>query len=223
MKWSLDALTGKTEDHLIQWEGRLIHPEIKSDFCALKNAAQNEGFSLTIASSFRDFDRQMLIWNNKFLGSRPVLDDNGHALDITQLSENEKISAILRWSALPGASRHHWGTDLDVYAKNHLPQKSALQLEPWEYLTGHQALFFQWLKENAPIFGFYFPYQNDNGGVAFEPWHISHKATASPLLEQLTQNQLKNVIRASDIAGKKTILTQLDWIYDRYICNVSKA
>ncbi len=25
------------------------------------------------------------------------------------------MQAILRWSALPGASRHHWGTDIDVY------------------------------------------------------------------------------------------------------------
>ncbi|MCZ8486094.1 D-alanyl-D-alanine carboxypeptidase family protein [Vibrio lentus] len=31
-------------------------------------------------------------------------------------SEQQKLSAILRWSALPGASRHHWGCDFDVFA-----------------------------------------------------------------------------------------------------------
>jgi len=30
------------------------------------------------------------------------------------LRASEKIASILRWSALPGTSRHHWGTDLDI-------------------------------------------------------------------------------------------------------------
>ncbi len=222
MTWTLEALTGQTETHLISFEGLKLHPEIKTDFIALKNAAKQAGFTLGIASGFRSFERQKMIWNNKFLGLRPLLDDQGNTLNPHLLNEEEKIKAILRWSALPGASRHHWGTDLDVYAINHLPPKTELQLEPWEYLTGHQATFFQWLKKNSPANGFYFPYEKDLGGVAFEPWHISHKNATAPLLKQLTPETLRKVI-SCEVQGQKWILNKMDWIYDRYIANVSKG
>ncbi len=62
--------------------------------------------------------------------------------------------AILRWSALPGGSRHHWGCDFDVYARNLLPPGTQLQLEPWEYLEGHQLAFYQWVEANLDSFGF---------------------------------------------------------------------
>ncbi len=94
-------------------------------------------------------------------------------MDTASLSDEQKVRAILRWSALPGASRHHWGTDFDIYAGNLLPVDTSLALEPWEYTQGHQVPFYQWLKNNAGQYGFRFPYQQDRGGVAFEPWHIS--------------------------------------------------
>ena len=43
---------------------------------------------------------------------------------------------ILRWSALPGGSRHHWGTEIDIFDPDLLPQGQSLQLEPWEYESG---------------------------------------------------------------------------------------
>ncbi len=36
-------------------------------------------------------------------------------------AEAERVAAILVWSALPGASRHHWGTDCDVIDAAALP------------------------------------------------------------------------------------------------------
>jgi len=52
--------------------------------------------------------RQAEIWNAKAAGLRPVLDANEQPIDTGTLSERELVFAILRWSALPGASRHHW-------------------------------------------------------------------------------------------------------------------
>ena len=46
------------------------------------------------------------------------------------------------------------GTDFDVFDKASLPEGVKLQLEPWEYLSGHQAQFYQWLKSNLRKFGF---------------------------------------------------------------------
>lgn len=51
-------------------------------------------------------------------GERALLDDHGNPLLVNDLSPTEIMFAILRWSALPGCSRHHWGTDIDVYDAN---------------------------------------------------------------------------------------------------------
>ncbi|SPY94009.1 D-alanyl-D-alanine carboxypeptidase [Proteus mirabilis] len=65
------------------------------------------------ASFIRSFERQLAIWNGKFEGTRPVLDAESQPIDIQTLSEGQRCEAILKWSALPGASRHHWGTEID--------------------------------------------------------------------------------------------------------------
>ena len=67
---------------------------------------------------------------------RPLLDARNQPLDALQLGETERLHAILHWSALPGTSRHHWGTDLDIYDPDCLPAGTRLALEPWEYEGG---------------------------------------------------------------------------------------
>ncbi|OEE68240.1 peptidase M15 [Enterovibrio norvegicus FF-33] len=223
MSWTISSLTGQTRDHLVELDDRLLHRDIVDDFVRLQESAKAAGFELVIASSFRDFDRQKLIWNSKFSGDRPILDDNGNTLEPSTLTDDEKVQAILRWSALPGASRHHWGTDMDIYAANLLPEGVSIQLEPWEYLSGHQAPFFAWLEANLASFGFFFPYREDRGGVAFEPWHISHQVVTSGLLDSLTEEVLRDVIATSDIGGRDAILLSLKGIYSKYIANVCEA
>lgn len=213
-------LTGQSQDHLIELDHTLMNKDIKQDFLLLQKAALKAGFDLQIASCFRDFERQLTIWNNKFTGKSLLLDENSTPLNPSKLRDEEKINAILRWSALPGASRHHWGTDMDVYAKNLLPQDTKLQLEPWEYHTGHQHSFYLWLKDHLSDFGFFFPYAKDNGGIAAEPWHISHLTTASIYQEKLDLSLLIQTIQQSSIEGKNTILPMLDNIYSRFITNI---
>ena len=53
-------------------------------------------------SSFRDFARQLAIWNAKFSGETPLYDADGRTLEAARLAPEERIAAILRWSALPG-------------------------------------------------------------------------------------------------------------------------
>ena len=113
-------LTGQTEDHLCavadaEHLGAHVHRDVVAPFLQLKDDAAQAGFDLRILSGFRGFDRQRSIWNRKAGGELAVLDSGAAPLDIGRLSEEELVYAILRWSALPGASRHHWGTDIDVY------------------------------------------------------------------------------------------------------------
>ncbi|MGR6839053.1 M15 family metallopeptidase [Aliivibrio wodanis] len=216
-------LTGLSTLHLsFVNEHRQLHHDCILSFKSLEKAALEAGFTLTIASSFRDFERQLMIWNNKFNGTRPILGEDGHSLDTSNMSAIEKIHAIMRWSALPGASRHHWGTDLDVYASNTLPSEISLQLEPWEYNTGHQAQFSLWLKDNASYHGFFFPYNTDRKGVAVEPWHISHTKKSTGLMAKLTPEILIDAWKEVDLAGKDTIIKHIDTLFVRYITNINK-
>lgn len=216
-----EQLTGQTESHLTEvlvgQKTFLVHPQVSADLLALKQAADQAGFNFNIASGFRSFERQLAIWNRKMNGEAVIRDADNQPLDTTQLSQGEKAQAILRWSALPGASRHHWGSDFDVFDRHALPQGQTLQLEPWEYLDGHQSLFYQWLQANVQRFGFFFPYQQHGSGVAFEPWHISHRQIGRQCLNSLTPAILDKQLEAAPILAKQWVRGHLNEIYNQYI------
>lgn len=218
-------LTGQTTRHLTEYllgqKTFLMSPSIIKDFSALQADATRNGFLLSLTSSFRSFEQQLSIWNRKYNGQRPILDDDNQVRRPQDMTSNEIIHAILRWSALPGASRHHWGTDMDVYCRRSLPSGTNIMLEPWEYFTGHQKEFYQWLQQALPQFGFFFPYAQDLGGVGIEPWHISHQSTATPLLATLTSALLSEVIQNCDICGKAELLDNIDSIYRNYVININ--
>ncbi|ENG7521499.1 M15 family metallopeptidase [Vibrio harveyi] len=224
-----EQLTGMTDSHLqstlVGQKAFLLHPEVADDLLNMIEAATQSGFKMEIASGFRDFNRQKAIWNGKFAGELKILDSDSQPLDKTLLNDEEKLTAILRWSALPGGSRHHWGCDFDVYARNLLPADTQLQLEPWEYLEGHQRAFYQWLVDNLDSFGFFFPYQQDLGGVAIEPWHISHKSVGQQCLSLLTPELLKTQLikqnQIDSIAGMDVILNNLDKVINQFIHNIT--
>lgn len=219
-----EQLTGYVDTHLIDarvgTQSILLHPQVERDLQTLVQAAQCAGFQMEIASGFRDFSRQKSIWNGKFSGPKTILDQNSQPLDKASLSEQEKMLAILRWSALPGASRHHWGCDFDVYARDRLPDGVSLQLEPWEYTRGHQREFSHWLSQNVSHYGFFLPYRRDRGGVASEPWHISHIATATCCLAQFSINDLQRQLNAHPIDGVACVLENLTFIYNQFIANI---
>lgn len=112
----------------IPGDDKYLHKKALHDFLHLREFATEYGIDLRLTSSFRDFARQMTIWNEKAQGLRPVLDSNGIAIDIGGLSEEELMWAILRWNALPGTSRHHWGTDFDCYDESTRPKDYVVQL-----------------------------------------------------------------------------------------------
>ncbi|MGF1753871.1 M15 family metallopeptidase [Vibrio makurazakiensis] len=220
-----EQLTGQVDSHLITSligdKHFLIHPDVEKDLHRLVTAAQEAGFKLEIASGYRNFERQSAIWNGKFSGKRVILDSNSQEIDPASLSDEQKLYAILRWSALPGASRHHWGCEFDVFARNLLPQGSQLQLEPWEYFSGHQQEFYLWLKANLNSYGFFFPYSSDLGGVAIEPWHISHRETSSQCLSQLSKTVLESQLAQQPILGQGVIIKNMERIYTRFIININ--
>lgn len=220
-----DQLLGLDESHLILLgEGpHRLSAATATAFSAMQAAAAQGGHNLQAASSWRGFERQLAIWNGKWRGERPLLDAAGQPLEALRLSETERLHAILRWSALPGTSRHHWGTDLDIYDPDRLPAGTKLALEPWEYEeNGWFGDLSDWLGEHMGEFGFFLPYAKpdaapagEHGGVAYEPWHISFAPEAGA--QRLDPDALALCLRQADIEGKATILAHLDEILARYV------
>ena len=189
-----------------------------NDWQKMQQAAQDDGLSLDIVSGFRNFERQLAIWQAKASGQRAILNADSIAIDTDSLSELEIIEAIMLYSALPGASRHHWGTDIDVYAANLLPQNYQLQLVEQEYYQGGLLYpLFQWLTKHAQAFNFYLPYQKYSGGIAAEPWHLSHKITAKAFESSLSLTALTDLLATKNISFKETLLTHLPMLYNRFI------
>ena len=166
------------------------HQRAVSAFTALSGRAATAGFDMRVASAFRSYDRQLDIVNAKWLGHRPVLNDEGADLHRAAVSDAEWLAAILRFSALPGTSRHHWGTDFDIWDRSTVTDDYAPQLLASEYQSdGVFAEMNAWLDDqisadNAE--GFYKPYDVDRGGVAPEPWHISYRPVAEGYHRQLS-------------------------------------
>jgi LAS superfamily LD-carboxypeptidase LdcB len=198
-----------------------VHPEVLKDLSGLHLAAKAAGFDLQVYSGYRDFHQQLAIWNNKWRGQRPILDANSQALDITQLSDQQKMQAILRWSALPGASRHHWGTDFDFYDPSLLPKGETLQLIPQEYaIGGCQNSLSEWLQANAADYHFFYPYRRFQGGVEFEPWHLSHWPSSEKLLAELDARQILQHLKEANAAGFSCIEQNIEQIMTQYVRNI---
>lgn len=219
--WSPAQLLGRQQDHLVPLNERhWLHRDVYAPWQALQDAARADGIDLQLASSFRSFERQQAIWNGKCRGERPLRNRANQLVSIESLTEQGILEAVLAWSALPGASRHHWGTDLDVYAPAMLAGQP-LQLEPWEYQAGGpMAALGDWLDARLGTFGFFRPYRQDRGGVAIEPWHISHIETATPAMHQLTPALLEQALQHADLALKTVVLSQLEEIYQQFVVNI---
>lgn len=216
-------LTGQARTHVVEIIDPhcALHYEAVASFLAMRDAAKVEGIDLVPRSSFRDFQTQLAIWNRKWTGQRPLYDRQGALLDRAGLSDSETVDAILCWSAIPGGSRHHWGSDVDVIDAAAVPPGYTVELVPSEYASdGMFARLSQWLDANMRRFGFYQPYRTDRGGVSPEPWHLSYAPISQAALESLSLSTLRRVLETSSIEGKAHVLARLPEIYTRFLLSV---
>ncbi|RUO44316.1 hypothetical protein CWE15_03860 [Aliidiomarina taiwanensis] len=183
-----------------------LHPDAAAAFQAMQTQAQAEGIDLRIASGFRSFARQQVIWERKY-----------QAPTRCHMSPQERLADITQWSALPGTSRHHWGTDLDLYDHQRVA-RSDLVLETWEYARGGPChALFLWLEQHAPRYGFFRPYDKDRGGVKPEPWHWSFAPVATDYLQQFDVDQLKRVLQQNPLPGLAPTADYFDAYIEAYV------
>ena len=230
MQQSLIAF-GLSEEHLVS-----IAPDLRAEretataFQVLGRRAAERGFELRIASAFRGYDRQVRIINDKWTGARPVTDGGGRLLERTQYDDQEWLNLILRFSALPGTSRHHWGTDLDIWDASTVDEDYRVQLVPSEYSpSGPFFEMTRWLDELMAADdaeGFFKPYVEDRGGIAPEAWHISYRPAALRYQDTVSPGSLIPVWRGeADACGNvheplamlEVIEPQVDHLMERFV------
>lgn len=142
---------------------------------AMEQAARQAGIKLTIISATRTFSEQKRIWEDKWHGREKL---NGGNLATAHVDHGDRAREILRFCAMPGTSRHHWGTDIDLN-----------RLQNSYFASGEGGEVYQWLTENGGDYGFYQPYtahgeQRGHLGYHEEKWHWSYCPTAINLLER---------------------------------------
>lgn len=188
---NLDQLIGLNNNNLIG-DSVKLESETYYAFKKMQIAAKKDGINLKIISAYRDYERQKLIWNNKYK----------KFTEEYSLNPNEAILEIIRFSTIPGTSRHHWGTDIDIIDGNFPDEENVLVSEKFE----KDGLFYKlknWLDNNSENFGFYLTYTNDKNrkGFEFEPWHYSYKPVSVKYYRALIKTDLKKIIKSLDING----------------------
>lgn len=165
--------------------GMRMRTDAYQQFIEMQEAAKKDGISLQIISATRPFSHQKSIWEAKWNGKRAV---DGEMLP-ADMESKIKAKRILRWSSMPGTSRHHWGTDIDL---NDLNNKY------FESGTGKK--IYDWLTANAATYGFCQVYSEKSDlrpyGYEEEKWHWSYL----PVSRQLT-NLYKANLDNQDITG----------------------
>jgi LAS superfamily LD-carboxypeptidase LdcB len=221
----LDALqlTGRDRGHIVDLASPrcMLHSAVVNAFLGMRQGASGAGIDLLPVSSFRDFEHQRRIWNAKFRGERPALDRSGRPSDISRLTPEERVEMILLWSALPGASRHHWGSEVDIVDGGVVAGGYEARLERPEFMRGGPfAALSHWLGRHMRRYGFYQPYTRAGKGVQPEPWHLSFAPVSRRALSSLTVELLAAAIEGAAVEGKAVILSRLPSIHERYVLGV---
>lgn len=222
MRLTAEQLTGRDGSHLVEFApGHRLCAPAAAAFAALQAEARAAGFELAVASAHRDFERQRLIFNRKASGERTVHDERGDPLQLATMAPRDALHAILRYSALPGGSRHHWGTDLDVYDAGAMPAGYTLQLIPGEVEDGGMfAPLHDWLDArmaSGRSHGFYRPYGVDRGGVAPERWHLSYAPLARTCEAAFSADLLLAAWRGVELLLREEIEAELEALVQRYM------
>jgi zinc D-Ala-D-Ala carboxypeptidase len=203
-----DSMLSPVERRYANRDGMFMHRDAYHAFLKMHEAAKADGVELIIVSAFRDFNHQARIWNNKWNG-RQVLSGNIYATDIA--SPVERAREILRFSAMPGTSRHHWGTDIDLNSLNNR-----------YFESGRGKREYEWLRENASKFGFCQPYtpkgSRRESGYEEEKWHWSYIPVSAPWLNFYRQQISYDDIKGFD--GWET--ARLLNVVERYVLSVNE-
>jgi LAS superfamily LD-carboxypeptidase LdcB len=187
-------------------EGRYLRKDTYEAFKKMYEEALKDGVKLRIISATRNFNRQKELWEGKWTGEHLV--EGGENLALTTPDPKMRAMKILHYSAMPGTSRHHWGTDIDLDS-----------LENTFFETGEGLRVYNWLVTNGPRFGFCQPYSAGRPyGYLEEKWHWSYMPISS-FLTGLAKRELKNEMITGFLGSESAVLID---VVDHYVLGINK-
>ncbi len=176
-----------------------LRKEALDALTSMAAAAKEAGFDIEVISATRSWEHQKNIWNRKwsspkYMGFAPL----------------ERATKILEYSSMPGSSRHHWGTDVDLNA-----------LENTYFESGRGLALYEWLTAHADAFGFtqvYGDQSNGRTGYQEEKWHWSYWPLSSDYLRCYVSQP--NDALFSGFQGAE--LSDTLGIIDRYVLGIDR-
>lgn len=167
-----------------------LRKETYEAFKRMHKAAQLEGVNIQIISATRNFDYQKGIWEKKWLRKK-----------YQGWKDLDKVKDILKYSSMPGTSRHHWGTDVDFNS-----------VELSYFSSGEGKKLYDWLVAHGAEFGFAQTYTSKSGGrtgYEEEKWHWSYMPLSTKMLDeynsQISYDDLKGFSGCESAAASKAI------------------
>lgn len=203
--YTTEELTGKGTPNF-SGKGYQLQPAAHEAFLQMQQEAKKAGIHFKVVSSYRSYDHQKRIWERKF----KTFTSNG-------LTPFQAINKIVEYSTIPGTSRHHWGTDIDIVDGN-APQPKNLLLEEHFQNDGPFCKLKEWMDQNAEKFGFYLVYTDDinRKGFKYEPWHYSYAPISIPMLSEYRKLDIPEFLRTSELSGNNVMNTSF---INSYITN----
>lgn len=192
--FSEETLLGQSLPNLYSASIPLL-PEAGKAFEEMQKEARKAGIELEIVSAYRSYERQQRIWNRKYTSNAKQ-----------GLSPEKNIQKIIEYSTLPGTSRHHWGTDVDLIDGSK-PQNGDVLLTEKFHDQGPYAPMRKWMDENANKFGFIRPYTQDpkRKGFYYEPWHYSYAPLSIPMLNAYLKLDLNRLLIPESLEGSSSV------------------
>lgn len=168
-----------------------MHKETAEALKRMKAEALKSNIKIEVVSAYRNFQRQKEIFEGKYV-----------KFTSEGLSPIQAIEKIIEYSTIPGTSRHHWGTDLDLIDGN-APRPESVLVASNFHGTGPFCKMKEWMDEHAASFGFYEVYTNDANrkGFKYEPWHFSYAPVSKPMLQAYKKLNIKEILSEEKVKG----------------------
>jgi D-alanyl-D-alanine carboxypeptidase len=186
-----------------------LRKEVYEAFLKMSAAALKDSIQLSIVSATRTFDYQKEIWENKWTGVTPV---DGKKLHLHIKDAIKRAQKILEYSAPPGFSRHHWGTDFDLNST-----------EPEYFETEEGLKVYQWMQIHALEFGFcqsYTAFSNQRPrGFSEEKWHWSYFPTSEKIWNTQVHNFRNSKLYRFKGSSALRSVNLFDYIFFTNTCN----
>lgn len=202
-------LLGQGSPTLVEKDGYRLRTEAAQAFDTMKTAALKDGIDIKVVSSYRDYAHQNRIWERKYLRFR----ESG-------LTPMQAIEKIIEYSTIPGTSRHHWATDLDLI--DGTPEVDVDVLVPSKFHgTGPFCKFKDWMDIHANSYGFQLVYTDEinRKGFKYEPWHYSYAPLSKDYLQAYNALDIQQMLIAAKLMGSENFT--LDFIQKYLVENVN--